>query len=134
MLIPVLTKEAASQLNPLQLAHVGDAVHALMVRGHLAGKNLSVHDMHLTASQSVSAVSQEKISALLLPVLTEEEAAIYRRGRNAHARHGAPKSAGTGAYAAATGVEAVLGFLYLTGNEDRILELTPLLISAEKAL
>ena len=128
---PVLTPEEARMLSPLQLAYVGDSVHALLVRTHLLQKNLLVKDMHRAANEAVSAVSQARELARLLPRLSEEEAAIVRRGRNAHPHHGAPKSASVGEYAEATGLEALLGYLYLTGQSEKIKELLPYLQGEE---
>lgn len=128
---PLLTPEEARMLSPLQLAYVGDSVHALLVRTHLLQKNLLVKDMHRAANEAVSAVSQARELARLLPLLSEEEAAIVRRGRNAHPHHGAPKSASVGEYAEATGLEALLGYLYLTGQSEKIRELLPYLQGEE---
>lgn len=130
-LSPQLSKEEARMLSPLQLAYVGDSVHALLVRTHLIGKNLKVKDMHGKANQAVNAVSQYQALNALLPILTEEETAIVKRGRNAHPHHGAPKSATVGEYAGATGLEALLGFLYLTGDLERLLSLAPYLYAEE---
>ncbi len=124
---PNLTREQARMLSPLQLAYIGDSVHALLVRTGLLQKNLPVRDMHKASNEAVSAVSQAKELARILPLLTEEETDIVRRGRNAHPHHSAPKSASTADYAGATGLEALLGYLYLTGQSERILELTPYL-------
>ena len=112
-------------LSPLQLAYIGDSVHALLVRTHLLRKDLLVRDMHRASNEAVSAVSQAKELMRLLPMLTEEEIAIVRRGRNAHPHHGAPKSASTADYAGATGLEALLGYLYVTGQSERLRELLP---------
>ena len=111
-------------LSPLQLAYVGDAVHALMVRVKLIGDNLRVKDMHIAATRAVNAVSQSRALQQCMEILTEEEAAIVKRGRNAHAHHSAPKSASTQEYAGATGLEALLGYLYLIGNFERLEELS----------
>ena len=110
-------------LSPLQLAFVGDSVHALLVRTALAGSNLKVRDMHTQATRAVNAVAQSRVLAALLPCLTAEEIAIVKRGRNAHPHHSAPKSATVGEYANATGLEALLGFLYLIGDMDRLGEI-----------
>ena len=126
-LFPRLSAEEARLLSPLQLAYVGDSVHALMVRARLIEKKLKVRDMHLASNRAVSAVSQARAAQAILPLLTEEEAAILRRGRNAHPHHAAPKSASTGEYAGATGLEALLGYLFLTGQTDRLLTLFPYL-------
>jgi len=128
---PALPPEEARMLSPLQLAYVGDSVHALLVRTRLLQKNLLVKDMHRASNEAVSAVSQARELARLLPILSEEEAAIVRRGRNAHPHHGAPKSASVGEYAEATGLEALLGYLYLTGQSGRIRKLEPYLQGEE---
>lgn len=130
-LSPCLSKEQARLLSPLQLAYVGDSVHALLVRTQLIKRNLPVKKMHLASNQAVSAVSQAKSLSVLSSRLTEEELDIVKRGRNAHPHHGAPKSATSGEYAGATGLEAFLGYLYLTGNIERILELAPFFYSED---
>lgn len=117
---PALSPEQARMLSPLQLAYVGDSVHALLARTNLMEKNLPVRDMHAAANRAVSAVSQSREAKSILPLLTEDEADVFRRGRNAHPRHAGPKSATTGEYAGATGLEALLGYLYLTGQTDRL--------------
>ena len=124
---PSFSAEQARMLSPLQLAYVGDSVHALIVRTGLLQKNLLVKDMHRASNEAVSAVSQAKELARVLPLLTNEEADIVRRGRNAHPRHSAPKSASTADYAGATGLEALLGYLFLTGQLERLIELLPYL-------
>lgn len=131
-LSPRLTLDQAQMLSPLQLAYVGDSVHALLVRTGLIEKNWLVKDMHRASNEAVSAVSQARELQRLLPLLTEEEGAVVRRGRNAHPHHSAPKSASVGEYAGATGLEALLGYLYLTGQTDRLRELLPYLTTEEK--
>lgn len=115
-------------LSPLQLAYMGDAVHALIVRNHLLAKNMQVKKMHQKSAQAVCAVNQSRVIEQLLPLLTEDELAIAKRGRNAHAHHGGPKGASTSEYAGATGLEALLGFLYVTGNVERLNTFTPYLL------
>ena len=127
MLFSPLSREQALMLSPLQLAFVGDSVHALLVRSSLIQRNLLVKDMHRAANEAVSAVSQARELQRLLPLLTEEEHAIVRRGRSAHPHHSAPRSASPGEYAGATGLEALLGFLYLTGQDERLKTLLPYL-------
>ena len=122
---PAMAPEQARLLSPLQLAYVGDSVHALLVRTYLMEKNLPVRDMHADANRAVSAVSQAREAQRIAPLLTEEESDVFRRGRNAHPHHSAPKSASVGEYAEATGLEALLGYLYLTGQSGRIKELLP---------
>ena len=114
-------------LSPLQLAFVGDSVHALLVRTRLIGDNLRVKDMHLGATRAVNAAAQAKTLARILPLLSDEEAQIVRRGRNAHAHHAAPRHADPADYAQATGLEALAGYLYLSGQMERLRELYSLM-------
>ena len=118
----VLQKQEAMLLNPLQLAYLGDTVWETMIRYELIRKRLNVHHMHQECVKRVKAQAQaaalEKIQALL----TEEEAEVVRRGRNTHAHHPAPKSQGLENYAAATGFEALIGFLYATAQDERLAE------------
>ena len=119
---PCLSLESARMLSPLQLAYVGDSVHALLTRTQLIEKNLLVRDMHKESNGRVSAVSQAKELRRALPYLTQEECEIVKRGRNAHS-HPAPKSATPGQYARATGLETLFGWLWLTGQHARVSEL-----------
>lgn len=128
MMIPPLTKEQARMLSPLQLAYLGDSVHSLLVRNYLIGKNLNVKKMHLKSVQAVCAVNQSKVLDALMPLLSEDEMAIVKRGRNSHAHHAGPKGASVSEYAGATGLEALLGYLYLTGDMERLSQITPLLL------
>lgn len=111
------------EVNPLQLAYIGDSVYDLMVRGHLLLSGKRLHHMHLEATARVKATSQARSLEMLLPHLTEEETDMVRKGRNAHAHHQAPKSASQADYCLATGLEAMLGYLYVRGREDRLREL-----------
>ena len=116
--------------NPLALAFVGDAEYSLRVRKMLAKKgNLQVNGLHKGAVKYVCATAQAKAAAKILPILTEQESAVYRRGRNAHSSH-TPKGASEAEYHASTGLEALLGYLSLTGNAERLDELFDLVISA----
>ncbi len=105
-------------LSPLALAFVGDGVYSLMVRERLLSEaNRPVNDLHKLAVRDVRAEAQSAAIQRLLPLLTEEEEAVYKRGRNAHtARSGAD-------YHRATGLEALFGYLYLQGNIARVREL-----------
>lgn len=128
MMNKALSPEQARMLSPLQLAYVGDSVHTLIVRNHLLLKNLNVKKMHQKSVQAVCAVNQSRILENLLPLLSEDELSLVKRGRNAHAHHNGPKSASTSEYAGATGLETLLGYLYLTRNEERLNEFTPYLL------
>ncbi len=105
-------------LSPLALAFVGDGVYSLMVRERLLSQaNRPVNDLHKLAVQEVRAEAQAEAMNRLLPLLTEEEEAVFKRGRNAHtARSGAD-------YHRATGLESLFGYLYLAGRIERIREL-----------
>lgn len=113
----------ARLLNPLQLAYIGDTVWDLMVRSRLIYRGRNVRNMHKDAVASVNACAQARAFQRIEPLLTEEEADIFRRGRNAHAHHAAPRNQEVGDYRTATGLEALVGYLYLTGQEERLLQL-----------
>lgn len=113
----------AKQLSPLNLAFIGDCVYEMLVRETLvADANRPVNDLHRESVKYVSAKAQTEAFEKIKNVLTEEEAAIFKRGRNAKVGH-SPKSATEGEYHCATGVEALFGYLYLTEQLDRIKEL-----------
>ena len=119
----VLSKEEARQLNPVVLAFVGDAVYSLYVRERLVftggGK---ASDFQRSASKVVSARGQSEFLEKILPLFTEEESDVYRRGRNAK-KATKSKNASAAEYNRSTGFEAVLGYLYVTGEKQRIDEL-----------
>ena len=118
-----LTKQQAMQLNPIALAFVGDTVYSLYVRERLALSGCGkVSQLQKVAAQVVSAKGQSEFLDKLLPNFTEEEAEIFRRGKNAK-KATKSKSASSLEYNRSTGLEAVLGYLYLTGEEERIREL-----------
>ncbi len=113
----------ARQLNPVTLAFVGDAVYSLYVRERLALTGVGrVADLQRTAAKVVSAQGQSAFLNKVMPLFTEEEADVFRRGKNAK-KATKSKSASSLEYNRSTGFEAVLGFLYLTGEYDRIEEL-----------
>ena len=111
------------EMSPLALAFVGDAVLELLVRSRLVGTTrLQPGRLHSVATQYVSARAQFRELAALEPLLTEQEAAVLRRGKNASkasvAKHASPEE-----YRASTGFECLLGWLYLTGQMARVEEL-----------
>ena len=116
----------AAQLNALQLAYLGDSVWEMIVRYDLIIQKLSVRHMHQQCVKLVNAFSQSMIMRSILDqdMLTDSEKEIVQRGRNAHARHPVPKNQNPDDYAMATGLEALFGYLYLTGHNQRIRELT----------
>ena len=116
-------KERAKQMNPVVLAFVGDAVYTLCVRERLALlSGAHTGELNRLASERVSAHGQSEALERILPRLTEEEEEIYRRGRNAK-KPTKSKNASVAEYVRSTGFEAVIGYLYLTGQTDRIEEL-----------
>jgi len=115
-----MDEKEAVLLNPLQLAYLGDSVWELIVRYHLINRKLNVHHMHQQCVKLVNAHSQSQILHIIVNELTPAEQDIVRRGRNAHAKHAAPRNQNPDEYAASTGFEALFGFLYLTGQNDRI--------------
>lgn len=113
----------AEQLNPLTLAYIGDAVYELFVREKIVRSGeMSPGKMNRAAVGLVRAEKQSAMAEKLSAVFTEEEADVYRRGRNAHS-HTHAKHASLADYHRATGLEAVFGYLYLKGESGRILEL-----------
>jgi ribonuclease-3 family protein len=117
---PPLTKEAALKYSVHHLAFIGDSVHSLLLRLNVLKEGKSLQAMHLKTSYSVSASAQAISLDEIMTELDDEEKDIVRRGRNAHAKHQAPRSATTAEYSASTGFEALIGFHFLTGNMDRI--------------
>ena len=112
--------------SPLTLAYIGDAIFDVVIRSILVNKgNTAVNKLHKRASDIVKAGTQSAFIKALMDDFTEEEADIYRRGRNSKP-HTKAKNATTMDYLDATGFEAVIGYLYLTDNMDRACELISL--------
>ncbi len=110
-------------LSPGTLAFLGDAVYELFVRSRLVNQaNMPVNKLHLLAVEQVRASFQSKAVSALEPVLTEEELAVWKRGRNANGVK-PPKHANPAEYRRATGLEALFGYLFLQGKTDRLKEL-----------
>lgn len=110
-------------LSPLTLAFVGDAVFELMVRESVVcTANQPAGKLHSLSVKMVKASAQASAAKRILPLLTESELSVYKRGRNAHPSH-TPKNADVADYRAATGLEALFGFLYLKGEKQRLSEL-----------
>ena len=108
------------EYNPLQMAYIGDTVHDLYVRSLLLARGMTVGRMHKQAIRMVSAFAQARMLEAIEPELNEQETDIARRGRNAQAKHAAPKNADPADYAHATGLEALWGYLYLSGETQRL--------------
>ena len=115
-----MDKQQINAISNLGLAHIGDGVFELLCRSYLCAKGgKNVGNLHRDTINMVKATSQAKFIDKLLPHLTEEELAYYRRGKNSHV-HAVPKSASPAEYAKATGLEALFGALYLSGQTDRL--------------
>ena len=111
------------EMNGSSLAYLGDAVIELMVRQMLLSRDTGdVGKMNKIADGLVRATYQSQAMDRLMPILTEEEIAVFKRGRNTHS-HTVPKRAKVSDYRKATGMEALFGFLYLEGRQDRLNEL-----------
>ena len=122
------TPVQVNAMTNLALAHIGDGVYELLVRSYLCTRgDKTVLKLHRDTVELVKAPTQAKFADKILPHLTEDEAAYYRRGKNSHT-HAAPKSASPKEYAKATGLEALFGALYLLGRTDRLNELFQILI------
>lgn len=114
------TPAQVNQISNLGLAHVGDGVFELMCRTYLCCRgDKTVKNLHKDSVAMVKASAQARFVDQILPGLTEEEQAYYRRGKNAHT-HAAPKSATPQEYAKATGLETLFGALYLLGRKERL--------------
>ncbi|MBO4535003.1 MAG: ribonuclease III [Clostridia bacterium] len=123
----VISPERARGLDPLVLAYVGDGVETLWVRTHFAleAPTDSAGKLHRKTVGVVSAEAQAKGADAILDLLSEEERDVYRQARNHKTKSGA-KNATVGDYHKATGLEAVWGYLYLTGRQERLDELLAL--------
>ena len=129
---PNLTADQLRAISSIGLAHMGDAVFEVLVRtwlcahGKATGKGL-----HQATIALVRAESQAEKAERILPLLTEEEAAVFRRGRNT-SPHSVPQNASRADYQAATGLEALFGWLWLQGRTDRLNELFAVMMEGEE--
>lgn len=115
-----------SLLNGLALAYVGDAAYELVIRKHLLESGQTrPNELHRRATQFVSAKAQNRLITAMMEenVLTEEELAMFKRGRNAKS-HTTAKNADVATYRASTGFETLMGYLYMQNHHDRFNELT----------
>lgn len=124
-------KRSAAQYSPLALAYLGDCIYELHVREHLLLKaNKSNGKLHQEALKYVSASAQAAFCRLVLEILTDEELAIYKRGRNSNSSP--HKNSDIGEYKSATGLETLIGYLYLSGQNDRLEEIFKLIFSNDQ--
>lgn len=115
-----LSSDELRDMSSLALAHVGDAVYELLVRAYVCRKGeVTSNAMHRATVSYVSAGAQAHAMSVIEPLLTDEEQTVYRRGRNAHV-NSVPHGSTIGEYHAATGLETLFGWLYLSGRRDRI--------------
>lgn len=109
--------------SPLTLAYIGDVIYDLIIRTVVVERgNRAANELHKRTIQYVKAQTQAQMIEALLPRLSEEEEAVYKRGRNAKS-YTTAKNASIGDYRKATGFEALLGYLYLSNRMERVLEL-----------
>lgn len=115
------SKDEAKLLNPLQLALIGDGVYEIFIRNYILSSNISLNanKIHVKAISYVKAKSQSDIMHQLEKYLEEDELRIYKRGRNAKSST-VPKNADIRDYRMATGFEALVGYLYLIGDKERL--------------
>ncbi len=127
-----LSLSQVNSLSMLALAHVGDAVYELLVRSMLAAEApRGMQDLHRRTVAWVRAEAQASAAQGLQSFLTDEETAVYRRGRNSRV-HGIPQHANPAEYHSATGLEALFGWLYLQGKTERVQELFTAITEAQR--
>jgi ribonuclease III family protein len=122
----------AGKLSPIMLAFMGDAVYETLVRSYLINvAHTPSVKIHKECVGFVKASAQADAVRIILPQLTEEEQTILRRGRNANTTH-VPKNTAPADYRYATGFEALFGYLYLCGRDDRINEIFNIIVSSKE--
>ena len=118
-----MPKKEIDAISNIGLAHMGDCVYEILVRAHLCAQGRkTVQQLHQQTIQMVKATYQARFVDKMLPILTEEELTYDRRGKNAHP-HGVPQSATPAEYSKATGLEALFGYLFLSGQKERANEI-----------
>ena len=128
---PELSRDRLLEISSIGLAHMGDAVFELLVRAWLcAHGGATGRGMHRSAVRLVCAESQAEKAERIKPLLTEEEKAVFRRGRNAQV-HTVPHHASRAQYGEATALEALLGWLYLQGKLELINQLFCIMMEGE---
>ena len=129
----ILSESELGAMSVLALAHMGDAVYELLARRELCRRGgLTASDLHRQTVRMVAAAAQAKAARALLPVLSEPEQAVFRRGRNTRS-HAAPPSCTEAEYHMATALEALFGWLYLREEKERIEELFALILEDHDA-
>ena len=129
---PQLSPEDVRAISSIGLAHMGDAVYEILVRAWLCAHGKATgKGLHRATVSLVCAPRQAELSQIILPLLTEEEQAVVRRGRNANV-HSIPAHASRAQYQQATALEALFGYLYLLGRKDRINQLFDAMMGGEQ--
>ena len=127
-----LENDQIRAISSIGLAHLGDAVYELLVRAWLCAHGRATgKGLHRAAVELVRASAQAVRAEKILPMLSEEELAVYKRGRNAHV-HTIPHNASRSDYLKATALESLLGWLYLRGEKERINELFAVMMEEEQ--
>lgn len=128
-----MSGDKINAMSSIALAHIGDAVYELLVRTRLCVQGKATgKGLHRATVALVCASKQAELSERILPLLTEAERDVFRRGRNANV-HTIPHSADRATYQTATAVEALFGWLYLRGEKERISELFSMMMEEENA-
>ena len=127
-----ITTEKAKLMNPVVLAYIGDGVHTLYIRQKLAlSCDKKSNELNKIEATMACATAQSNAMALILPHLTEEEDGIFRRARNSK-KGSKAKNSTAGNYARSTGFEAVVGYLYITGQTQRLNDLMQIVYESEE--
>lgn len=115
--------QAVKNLSALGLAYIGDSVYELLVREKIISLgNIQVNKLHKKTVSIVCSTGQSQAMEIIMDVLSETEISMYKRGRNANG-NSVPKNSHPQDYRRATGLESLFGYLYLTGQQDRVHEL-----------
>ena len=126
-----MTVQEINAVSTLGLAHIGDCVYELLVRSYIICHGIQTsHGLHSATVRYVKASAQANAMEKILPLLTEEEISVYRRGLNTRV-HSVPKGAELSEYHAATGLECLFGWLYLNASHQRINELFSVIMENE---
>lgn len=129
---PQLSPEDVGAISSIGLAHMGDAVYEILVRAWLCAHGKATgKGLHRATVALVCAPRQAELSQIILPLLTEEEQSVFRRGRNANV-HSIPAHASRAEYQQATALEALFGYLYLLGRKNRINQLFDAMMGGEQ--
>ena len=128
-----LKEISPAQLSPLDLAYIGDSIFDLVIKTYLLDTkgNMQVNKLNRFASNIVKAQSQSEMIGIIEPLLSPAEEAVYKRGRNAKSYTSA-KNASISDYRRATGFEALMGYLYLEGEYERMIQLIKAGLDKEK--